>query len=61
MVAFVVDVHGFWGIVALPVRLFLRVGESFDHVAEGDIVSEVAVLAGFRSCSAILNGESIAN
>jgi hypothetical protein len=42
-------------------KLFLRVGEAFDHVAEGSIVSEVAVLAVFRSCSALLNTESIAN
>ena len=60
MVDFVVDVHGLWGIVALRVKFFLRVGESFDHVAEGGIVSEVAVLAVFRSCSALLNTESIA-
>ena len=56
----VVDVDGLWGIVALRVKLFPRVGESFDHVAEGGTVAEVAILA-FRSCSALLNRESIAN
>jgi hypothetical protein len=50
-VDFVVDVHGLWSIVVLRVKLFLPVGESFDHVAEGGIVSEVAVLAVFRSCA----------
>ena len=56
MVDFVVDVHGFWGIVALRVKLSLRVDKSFEHVAEcGNIVSEVGVLAVFHSCSALLN------
>ena len=57
----VVDVDGLWGIVALRVKLFPRVGESFDHVAEGGTVAEVAILVAFRSCSALLNRESIAN